>query len=237
MEPGPIFMRLRATAFSLIHLVSLTWIVLLSVELFLRWDVSDSLQRSLVVVMLLIDTITVIMLPTLLILEFRVWLDAVRMLFLLTCHLAIAVGFTTSDPKYQCPEDTPDDEGVCRLLNMYIVLGSWVVPALLLVYSICLAMAVYLNRERIEGAPREKQNFGDLEAVTPTQAELPIMPPPRDRTSTQTSSATRYSRPSWPGIPPPPPIPENVENDDAREKDESPRSSARLSKRLPAKFF
>jgi hypothetical protein len=67
-------------------LVSMVWLVLLSLELFLRWDVSDQRQRtsrafdcvalrdktkvssylgSLVVVFLVVDTMTAIMLPAL----------------------------------------------------------------------------------------------------------------------------------------------------------------------------
>lgn len=67
-----------------ITFVSLVWLVLLSLDLFLRWDVSDPAERelsscsslvclvlrrvcagSLSVILVLINTITVIMLPTL----------------------------------------------------------------------------------------------------------------------------------------------------------------------------
>ncbi len=68
---------------------------------------------------------------------------------MLSQSIGTAIGFALRNPTYQCPEDSeyfrifpesipvfiavcsaPDDNGVCRLLNMYILLGSWVIPAL-----------------------------------------------------------------------------------------------------------
>ncbi|KAF7793110.1 hypothetical protein EIP86_004218 [Pleurotus ostreatoroseus] len=59
----------------------------------------------------------------------------------------------------------------------------------------------------------------DVEAMTPTQAELPIMQPPRDRASTQTT-ASQYSRPSWMQMPPPPPPPPPPSDDSSRQDDD-----------------
>jgi len=46
--------------------------------------------------------------------------------------------FTYWNPKFQCPEQTADSQGVCQLINMYILLANWVNPGLLITYSCCL---------------------------------------------------------------------------------------------------
>ncbi|KAJ7470653.1 regulator of Vps4 activity in the MVB pathway-domain-containing protein [Mycena latifolia] len=94
--------------------------------------------------MLLTDTLTLIMLLVLLILEFRAWLDAARMLFLMLAHIGIAAAFAFWNPSFHCPTSTPDSEGVCRLLNLYILVASWIIPVLLIIYAAGLALAMLL---------------------------------------------------------------------------------------------
>ncbi|KAI0692387.1 hypothetical protein BC835DRAFT_58981 [Cytidiella melzeri] len=253
MEPGPIFMKLRAIAFSCIIFVSLVWLVLLSLELSLRWDISDSAQRALVVVFVLIDTITVIMLPILLIVPFRVWLESARMLALVLGHFSAAVSFTAGNADFTCPDNTPDADGVCELIDMYILLGSWVIPGLLLVYLAGFGILLYRRRQSLDD--EEKEAELDVEPVTPTAAQIPIMPPP-PRTIARTSASTASSypsttdrhmsykstaRPNW--LDEDPTVPKSAvsvttpDKDSDGKKRRSARSSARLSKRLPEMYF
>jgi len=255
-------MKLRTGTFCCMTLVSLTWLVLLSIELFLRWDVSDPAQRSLTVMLVLINTITVILLPALLIVQFRAWLDVARMLLLLFGHFGPAIAFTIGNKRFTCPDDTPDDNGVCQLVNLYILLGSWVIPALLLVYSACFGIYLYRNRQS-QGCPQTAKRFDIEEAVTPTVAELPIMPPPPPPPNDQrisASSASSYpsttdrhlsvntSRPAWldedPSIPKTPKTAvfvtteyKDKDSETSSKNSRSSRSSARLSKRLPDMYF
>jgi len=143
MTSSPLFLKARAIAFSLIMLTSLVWIVLLCVYMYVGWDtLSDTAERPIIAVMLLTDTLTVIMLLILLILPFREWLDAARFLFLMLAHIGIAGTFAYWNPKFHCPTSTPDSEGVCRLLNLYILIASWVIPVLLILYASGLAFAM-----------------------------------------------------------------------------------------------
>ncbi|KAJ7273597.1 hypothetical protein B0H12DRAFT_1090129 [Mycena haematopus] len=143
MISSPFFLRTRAIAFSLIMLISLVWIVLLCVYMYVGWDtLSAAAERPIIVAMLLTDTLTMITLLILLILPFREWLDAARFLFLLLAQFGIAGVFAYWTPRFHCPTFTPDSEGVCRLLNLYILIASWIIPVLLILYVSGLAFAM-----------------------------------------------------------------------------------------------
>ena len=79
--------------------------------------------------------------------KFRIWLDAARLLLLLVCHIGIASSFVIWNPTIPCPDDSgssyyysglflltdiqaPNSRHVCRLLNVYIIMASWVPPLL-----------------------------------------------------------------------------------------------------------
>ncbi|KIJ59200.1 hypothetical protein HYDPIDRAFT_33430 [Hydnomerulius pinastri MD-312] len=143
MESFPIFFKVRAVTFTCIIILSFLWLVLLSVEIFTRWDISDRTSRSLMTVFMLTNTTTIIMLPILLLVEFRVWLDAARVFLLLVAQIGSAAAFTYWNPQIQCPDQTADDIGVCKLINVYTMMGCWIIPALLVLYSTYFAIMVY----------------------------------------------------------------------------------------------
>jgi len=76
--------------------------------------------------------------------KFRTWLDAARLLLLLVCHIGIAASFVIWNPTISCPGDSGSlcyysdtfllidiqapDSRICRLLNVYIIVASWVPP-------------------------------------------------------------------------------------------------------------
>jgi len=177
MEASPVFLKLRAVAFSCITMLSLTWIVLLCVIIFYRWDISDHLERSLILVILLANTITVIALPVLILLQFRPWLDAARLAFLLVAHIGTAVAFTTWNATFTCPEQTGDQAGECKLINMYILLANWVNPAFLISYSVGLALMVHRRSRRSAMALLKLRIEEDEEAIIGRGSILPMMNP------------------------------------------------------------
>jgi len=130
METSPTFLKWRASAFACISFVSLLWITLLSIIVFERWGLVDRAEKGFLAVLLFTNTINLIMLPILILREFRPRLDAARMLFLLTSNIGIAAFFTYWNPQFQCPDRTADSQGVCQLINMYILLADWVNPGL-----------------------------------------------------------------------------------------------------------
>ncbi|TFK42695.1 hypothetical protein BDQ12DRAFT_662877 [Crucibulum laeve] len=103
MEYSSVFLRIRTIAFSCIMFTSFLWIVLLSLVVFSQWELSDQAERSLIIVLLLANTITLIMLLILLLRPFRPWLDAARCLFLLVAHIGTAGAFAYWSPTFSCP--------------------------------------------------------------------------------------------------------------------------------------
>ncbi|KAF8503616.1 hypothetical protein F5888DRAFT_1663735 [Russula emetica] len=107
------------------------------------------------------------MLPILLLVKFRIWLDAARLLLLLVCQIGIASSFVIWNLTISCLDDTLDSRHVCLLLNVYITMASWVPPLLLILYGI--GLATYAWRY----ATKPKQFLGDdLEETGGVQPSL-----------------------------------------------------------------
>ncbi|KAI9574169.1 hypothetical protein HD554DRAFT_2045019 [Boletus coccyginus] len=136
MESFPLFFRIRTVTFTIIMLFSFLWLVLLSVEMFARWSVSDEISHSLMILFFLTNTTTLILLPILILVPFRVWLDAARLLLLLVLQAGSAVANTYW---------TSAGIGVCQVIDVYTMLACWIVPAILVFYSTYFAVVVYLQ--------------------------------------------------------------------------------------------
>jgi len=157
-------MRIRGIAFGFIAFLSFLWIILLCIAIFAQWEFMDRVERSLIIIMMLVDFLTVIMIPFLLIQEFRPWLDAARFLFLFAAHSGIAIFFTSRSSSFQCPSSVPDQQAVCGLIILFVVIASWLVPVLAVGYSCGLAYYVYrlskmppVAQEDTESQDAEKQ--------------------------------------------------------------------------------
>jgi len=172
-QAPPSFVKARVVAFSCILITSFLWVILLSLLVFLRWDASPSLQRSLAVILLLTNAITVILVPILLIIRFRVWLDIPRLLFLLVIHIGSAVAWTYCNASITCPNTNPDQEGVCKLINVYILLFCWVNPALLLAYAAGFCYMLYWRaKNTASGSETETESsIGHRSTQSMVQAE------------------------------------------------------------------
>jgi len=177
MEVSPLFLTARSWAFGIITLISLVWITLLSVEAFTRWDLSGQPEQAFLVVLLLINFISVIMLPILLIMRFRAWLDGARMALLLLAHIGTAATYSFWFPQFQCASDDVAEDGVCELVNMYTLIACWVNPVLLVAYTSCLSLMVYKRRKRLS----TEFPTADWEAMRIRGSALPIMSPDEER--------------------------------------------------------
>ncbi|KAF8894568.1 hypothetical protein BD779DRAFT_1501830 [Infundibulicybe gibba] len=236
MEYPPLFMRLRAVAFCSISLTSFVWIIILCVDIFSQWDLIDRSERSIIVVMLLGHTITLIALLILLLLPFRWWLDATRVALLLIIHIGTASSFAYSNAKFQCPNKNADQEGLCKLLNMYILIASWIVPVLLLNYSFGLALMIYRrpreeNKDAIEPIKLDDEEFDigrhSLGPQIVSPGDFPVSPSPHRISTRPSERATSTSEK---------PV-DLVLSESPRESIFTTRASARLSKPLPAMYY
>ncbi|KIM80723.1 hypothetical protein PILCRDRAFT_821980 [Piloderma croceum F 1598] len=199
MQTSATFLKWRAAAFACISFVSLLWIILLCIIVFDRWDLSDRPEKSFLSALLITNTINLLMLPILALREFRPWLDAARLLFLLAANIGIAAFFTYWNPKFTCPDQTADSESVCQVINMYILLANWVNPVLLITYSCCLAFLVWW-RSRQPPSISIKADFNDDEAsigsYVPVLQIAPRRPSALTLTTSTTPSATSLKSPS-----------------------------------------
>jgi hypothetical protein len=178
MEYPAVFLRARAITFSLISLISFLWVVVLCVDLYIQWGIFSVSERSFLVVMLVSNTMTLVMLLVLLILPFRPWLDGARLMLLLVTHIGIASAFVVWNSKFTCPTKTADEEGVCRLLNMYILIANWVIPALLIVYSLVLGLMSYRLRKVIALEPRFRESHESILPMINPDIRHPTMSTP-----------------------------------------------------------
>ncbi|KZT11263.1 uncharacterized protein LAESUDRAFT_809233 [Laetiporus sulphureus 93-53] len=232
MEPHPAFLKIRIAAFSVIMLISLVWSTLICVELFLRRNDSDQSLRDFLLVFLIVNSVTAIVLPALLLVQFRASIDGSRLFILLVFQIGSAALYTAFYIKTSCPDN--DSVNICRQINTCVLACSWVNPVLLLSYAGCLFVTVQFGvRKPASLIVPEKR-----------QSELPMMSPP--------PPSTRFSSSLIPGpppailsygrsVPPVPPLPSSRRTSaggSRRESigDASRRSSKRLSKRLQKVF-
>ncbi|KAH7889330.1 hypothetical protein F5I97DRAFT_1843341 [Phlebopus sp. FC_14] len=182
MESFPMFFKIRAITFTCITILSFFWLVLLSIEMFTRWDISDTTSRSLMTLLVLTNTTTILVLPFLLLLEFRVWLDAARVLLLLVAQIGSATAFTYWYPQIRCPNQTTDDTGVCNLIDVYTLMSCWIIPAILILYSTYFSIMVYRQScIPVVVEPRSGRRPSVLPLMDPEMAER------RPSSSTDTS--------------------------------------------------
>jgi len=147
------FLWIRAIVFSCIIFLCFLWIVLLSVVLFAQWDVMNHVERSLIFIMLAVDSITVIMLPLLLLRLFRPWLDATRFLLLTVLHTGVAGLFTYKSYEFQCSSaQSVDQTAVCSLIVLYVIISSWAVATCIIGYACGLAV-LFVRLSRIPPVP------------------------------------------------------------------------------------
>ncbi|KIY68600.1 hypothetical protein CYLTODRAFT_489619 [Cylindrobasidium torrendii FP15055 ss-10] len=176
MPYSPTFLRLRSVAFALICFVNLLSIVVLCIKMYLDWDITPTPERSLVAVLASINAITVVMLPVLIILAFRPWLDSARFMLLLAVHITAGSFYTNWFTEFQ--DSCPSSNNNCRLFNIYILSLAWIVNTLLVVYIVCLGLLVW-RRSRLPALPQTDKEEGSVNVVE----EKPVLdissPPPR----------------------------------------------------------
>jgi len=180
MESFPLFFKIRAATFICVMLFSFLWLVLLCVEMFARWGVSDRISQSLMILFVVTNTTTLLMLPMLILVHFRIWLDTARLLLLFVLQVGSATAGTFWSPKAKCPDQTPDDIGVCQLIGVYTLIACWTIPAILVFYSTYFAIVVYLqSRIPVVAEPKPQKHrprdpeIGSADSLPWAEARIP----------------------------------------------------------------
>jgi len=134
------FLRIRSFVLACIFAICFLWSILLSVAVCFHWPLMNSVERefpffflasrrptlalsgNLVSIMLVVEFMTVILVPILCVFffqqsrfpsskqnpthslarDFQLWLDAARSLFVFTSHFGIAVWFACKVPEMKC---------------------------------------------------------------------------------------------------------------------------------------
>ncbi|KAI6144656.1 hypothetical protein BKA82DRAFT_26814 [Pisolithus tinctorius] len=187
LDSFPMFFTVRAITFTYIVFLAFVWLILVSVEMFTRRNISDTTSQSLMFVLILTNAVTIFIPPVLLILEFRIWLDAARLLLIFVLQTAA------------------DDMGVCKLLNAYTVMACWIIPTISLFYIVYFVIVVYMQSRMPDTV--------DSPIVVPSSAQpsvLPIMDPEmgekrcsivRGSSDSGPNSRSRSSHPGPPLLP------------------------------------
>jgi len=158
------FLWIRSIVFSCIMFLCFLWIVLLSVVLFAQWDMTNRTERTLIFIMLVVDSITVIMLPLLLLQSFRPWLDAARFFLLIILHTGVAGLFTYKSHGFQCSSaQSMDQRAVCNLIVLYVIIASWVVAACIICYACGLAILFVQLSKVFPVPPADPESLKKLE--------------------------------------------------------------------------
>jgi len=104
-------------------------------------------ERSLIFVALAVDSLTIILLPILLLRPFRIWLDAARFGLLIILHSGIAGLFTYKSHEFQC--SSAQSVAICNFIVLYIIVASWLLTACIIGYACGLAVLFW----RLSTAP------------------------------------------------------------------------------------
>ncbi|KAI9065103.1 hypothetical protein FKP32DRAFT_1568428 [Trametes sanguinea] len=189
MEFGPGFFKVRTGIFLIMTFISVVFAAALSVEVFLTDGKADPSQRNFVGVFIFADALTAILMPALLIVQFRPWLDAARLLFLLLTHFGTAILFTVWNPSFRCTADTYAELKQCQSVNTAILVCGWVLPAMLIWYSAFLAVMYYWRKDHPAPEPIEKR-----------LSDLPMMLPSRRPSIRRPSMARSFATPATPTL-------------------------------------
>ncbi|KAF9532290.1 hypothetical protein CPB83DRAFT_847595 [Crepidotus variabilis] len=171
----PRFMKVRTIVFGSVFALSFIWIILLCVVIFSEWSVMDIVERYLIVIILLVQFITVILVPLLLAGEFRPWLDAARSLCLFASHFGVAVWFIAKATSFKCSSQGANQMALCNFIIIFLLTANWIIPTLILGYSSGLA---YLIRRMSKMPPPSPSSKLDIEKQTLEKSVADISFPP-----------------------------------------------------------
>lgn len=173
MNYSPAFSRGRTIVFSTITLLCLLWVIALSVIVFSQWDFIDRSEKSFLAAMIVMNTLTVIGLPILILVDFKPYLDGARIFLLFVAHIGMAVTFVSWFPNFECPTEE-DIRRVCHTINTSIMVLNFVVPGIFMLYAVCLGIYSYLRYME----PPSEPEADEIPEPKPTEETRPQPLPP-----------------------------------------------------------
>ncbi|KAG1782728.1 hypothetical protein EV702DRAFT_1192395 [Suillus placidus] len=138
------FRKFRLTVLAFASILSLIWSIIIAVYMGNNWSGYNSGERGFLLSLIALDFVGSILLYLMIVVQYQFWPDAARTIVLLGLHVAGAVVFMILSPKFPC--SAFGSTANCHAMTMAVLIGSWVISALMLLYVICLPFVALIPR-------------------------------------------------------------------------------------------
>jgi hypothetical protein len=128
-----------------------------------NWSGYNSGERGFLFGLIALDFIGSILLYLMIVVQYQFWPDAARTLVLLGLNVAGAVVFMILSPKFPCSAFGSTSN--CHNMTMTVLIGSWVISALILLYAICLPFVPFIPRPPSPTQADDLENRPDVVEV------------------------------------------------------------------------
>ncbi|OJA14879.1 hypothetical protein AZE42_00803 [Rhizopogon vesiculosus] len=159
------FRRFRLIVLALASVLSLIWSIIITIYMAKNWSSYDSTQRAFLFGLIAIDFIGSILLYLMVVVKYQFWPDAARTVVLLGLEVAGSAVFMTRSSSFPC--SAFGSTANCHIMTMIVIVGSWVISALVAMYAICLPFIAIALLPR----PPTQSQVNDLENPRDTVEE------------------------------------------------------------------
>lgn len=158
------FRKLRIVLLAFASIISLIWCIIIAVYMANNWSGYNSGERGFLFGLIALDFIQSILLYLMIVVQYQFWPDATRAIILFGLNVAGAVAFMVLSPKFPCSAFGSTTN--CHNMTMAVLVGSWVISALLLLYAICLLFVPFIPRPPSPTQADDLENKADVVEVT-----------------------------------------------------------------------
>lgn len=164
------FRRFRLIVLAFASILSLIWSIIISVYMANNWSGYNSGERGFLFGLIALDFIGSILLYLMIVVQYQFWPDAARTIVLLGLNVAGAVVLLILSPKFPC--SAFGSTAKCHNMTMTVLIGSWVISALMLLYAICLPFVAFIPHTPSPIQVDDLENRSDVAEVTEVTNDL-----------------------------------------------------------------
>lgn len=157
------FRKFRLIVLAFASILSLIWSIIIVVYMANNWSGYNSGERGFLFGLIALDFIGSILLYLMIVVRYQFWPDAARTLVLLGLNVAGAVVFMILSPEFPC--SAFGSTATCHNMTMTVLIGSWVISALMLLYAICLPFVPFIPRTPSPTQADDLENRPDVVEV------------------------------------------------------------------------
>lgn len=164
------FRKFRLIVLAFASILSLIWSIIISVYMANNWSGYNSGERGFLFGLIALDFIGSILLYLMIVVQYQFWPDAARTIILLGLNVAGAVVFLILSPKFPC--SAFGSTAKCHNMTMTVLIGSWVISALILLYAICLPFVAFIHHKPDPIQADDLEDRADAAEVTELTDDL-----------------------------------------------------------------